>query len=144
MLCHGRAHIHTHINTRANQQQQQQQQWPCCGCFVVCVATTTHVPSPNARAIPQRSCPPSGTMVYLAPEVVRGKYAHAADVWSAGIITCLLLTGRLPFSGEVRQWHSFVPSQMACVHMFFCLFDCIIDCLINAYVAMCGICRLGP
>lgn len=40
--------------------------------------------------------------MYLAPEVVRGKYAHAADVWSAGIIACLLLTGRLPFSGEVR------------------------------------------
>lgn len=33
----------------------------------------------------------------MAPEVVREHYSHPADVWSAGIVAYLLLTGRLPY-----------------------------------------------
>jgi len=38
--------------------------------------------------------------VYAAPEVLRKKYNHSADMWSAGIITHMLLTARLPWHGN--------------------------------------------
>lgn len=47
------------------------------------------------------SClPQAGTVIYIAPEVLRNKYTLSADLWSVGIIAYLLLTGRLPFAGE--------------------------------------------
>ncbi len=46
-------------------------------------------------------CP--GTVIYVAPEVLKQKYSFPADIWSCGIIACLLLAGRLPFSGEEGQ-----------------------------------------
>lgn len=33
----------------------------------------------------------------MAPEVVRERYSLPADLWSAGVLAYLLLTGRLPF-----------------------------------------------
>lgn len=33
----------------------------------------------------------------MAPEVVRERYTLSADLWSAGVMAYLLLTGRLPF-----------------------------------------------
>jgi serine/threonine protein kinase len=42
----------------------------------------------------------AGTVIYIAPEVLRNKYTLSADLWSVGIIAYLLLTGRLPFAGE--------------------------------------------
>jgi len=42
----------------------------------------------------------AGTPIYLAPDVLKQKYSHPADMWSVGIIAYMLLTGRLPFSGE--------------------------------------------
>ena len=50
-----------------------------------------------------KQCPPpgpAGTAIYLAPEVLRQHYSLKADIWSAGILAFLLLTGRLPFAGE--------------------------------------------
>ena len=38
--------------------------------------------------------------MYAAPEVLRKKYSFAADIWSAGIITYMLLTARLPWHGN--------------------------------------------
>ena len=42
----------------------------------------------------------AGTPIYIAPDVLRQKYSHPADLWSVGIVAYMLLSGRLPFSGE--------------------------------------------
>jgi len=40
-----------------------------------------------------------GTAFYIAPEVLDGRYGSQADLWSVGIVTYMLLTGRPPFDG---------------------------------------------
>ncbi|CAE7026049.1 CPK2 [Symbiodinium natans] len=40
-----------------------------------------------------------GTLPYMAPQVISGRYDLAADLWSCGVLTYLLLSGYPPF------WH---------------------------------------
>jgi serine/threonine protein kinase len=39
----------------------------------------------------------------MAPEIIREeKYNEKVDIWSVGIVTYILLSGRPPFNGKVK------------------------------------------
>ena len=44
-----------------------------------------------------------GTIYTMAPQVLRGVYTNAADLWSIGVVTYMLLSNTKPFFGKKRR-----------------------------------------
>ena len=44
-----------------------------------------------------------GTPLYMAPEIVKGKYTEKCDLWSCGMILYALLMGRPPYDGTDNE-----------------------------------------
>ena len=52
----------------------------------------------------EKSSEPYGTVIYCAPEIIMGKsYTKNVDSWSLGIISYILLFGRIPFYHDNRS-----------------------------------------
>ena len=44
---------------------------------------------------------PYGTLTYCAPEIIINEpYCKSVDLWSLGVITYLMVTGKLPFASD--------------------------------------------
>lgn len=56
-----------------------------------------------------------GTKYYLAPEVIKKTYNYKCDLWSAGILLFMLVTGKTPFKGdsEVELFDNIVKNKYA-------------------------------
>ena len=45
-----------------------------------------------------------GSPLYMAPEVIKGEnYNEKVDIWSLGVITYMLISGRNPFPGNTKE-----------------------------------------
>jgi calcium-dependent protein kinase len=45
----------------------------------------------------------TGTVLYIAPEVISGSYDEKCDIWSCGVLLFIMLSGQPPFYGNSRK-----------------------------------------
>lgn len=45
----------------------------------------------------------TGTVLYIAPEVISGSYDEKCDIWSCGVLLYILFCGTPPFNGSSRK-----------------------------------------
>jgi len=53
-----------------------------------------------------------GTPFYVAPEVIRGKYAESCDMWSLGVVMFVMLFGFPPFSADQEKYGSMTDDKI--------------------------------
>lgn len=56
-----------------------------------------------AEAVPIADSTPMGTLWYMAPETFGGETSYKSDVWSAGVMAAVLLTGSVPFDDHANR-----------------------------------------
>ena len=44
-----------------------------------------------------------GTPLYMSPESIKGKYDYRCDLWSIGVLSFFLLSGKLPFKASSQE-----------------------------------------
>ncbi|PWA54831.1 EF-hand domain pair [Artemisia annua] len=77
---------------------------PCCGDYILLKATDFELSAYIDKGKPTHE--KVGTAFYAAPEVLRCEpYGKEVDIWSAGVILCMLPTRAPPFYGsKIKIW----------------------------------------
>lgn len=68
---------------------------------------------PGMKSMMTDSC---GTLDYMAPEVIRGKYTEKCDMWSLGVIVFMMLAGKAPFGGPRVSDEQTIANIKSCTY----------------------------
>lgn len=63
---------------------------------IIDFGTSTHLIEENLSKF-------TGTILYIAPEVINKNYNEKCDIWSCGILFYILITGTAPFQGSNQE-----------------------------------------